>query len=125
MEWRRDGDHRATPAHGDWTAGAVVAVGDACPPNGVTSARRLPVGSIELTLTGVTGALHTRDSDRAIGFELCGESEGICRYAVGHVEGDRVVLRAAAGPSPACAMPGRMTRRSTCSEGRRCGLDRL
>ncbi len=72
----------------------ALAYGDPAPPSGpqIASARRLPDGSIALTFTGVTGALHTRSSDRAIGFELCGETEGSCRYAMGRGEGDRVVL---------------------------------
>ncbi|HEX5184494.1 MAG TPA: sialate O-acetylesterase [Allosphingosinicella sp.] len=71
-----------------------LAYGDPAPPSGpqIASARRLPDGGIALTFTGVTGALHTRSSNRAIGFELCGEAEGSCRYASGRVEGDRVVL---------------------------------
>jgi sialate O-acetylesterase len=80
---------------------AALAYSNPAPPSGpqIAAARRLPDGSIELTFTGVTGALHTRGSDRAIGFELCGEAEGSCRYAVGRVEGDRVVLAGDGGPA--------------------------
>jgi len=73
---------------------AALAYDNPAPPSGprIASARRLPDGSIALTFTGVTGALHTRSSDRAIGFELCGDTEGSCRYAVGLAEGDHVAL---------------------------------
>ncbi|HEX4738777.1 MAG TPA: sialate O-acetylesterase [Allosphingosinicella sp.] len=72
----------------------ALAYANPAPPSGprIEAARRLPDGGIELTFTGLTGALHTRSSDRAIGFELCGETEGSCRYASGRAEGDRVVL---------------------------------
>ncbi|HEY1606235.1 MAG TPA: sialate O-acetylesterase [Allosphingosinicella sp.] len=73
---------------------ASLAYGDPAPPSGpqIASARRLSDGGIELTFAGVTSALHTNSSDRAIGFEYCGEAEGTCRYASGRVEGNRVVL---------------------------------
>jgi sialate O-acetylesterase len=73
---------------------AALAYANPAPPSGprIATARRLPDGSIALTFTGITGTLHTRSSNRAIGFELCGEAEGSCRYAIGRVEGDRVVL---------------------------------
>ncbi|MDB5690964.1 MAG: 9-O-acetylesterase [Alphaproteobacteria bacterium] len=73
---------------------ASLAYGNSAPPSGpeIGSARRLPDGGIELLFTGVTGALHTRGSDRAIGFELCGVAEASCRYANGPAEGARVLL---------------------------------
>jgi sialate O-acetylesterase len=52
----------------------------------------MPDGDIVLTFTSVTGALHTNSSDRAIGFELCGETQASCRYAIGRVQGQQVVL---------------------------------
>jgi sialate O-acetylesterase len=73
---------------------AGLAYGNPAPPSGpqIASARRLPDGSIELNLTGITGALHTRSSGIAIGFELCGETQASCRYATARAEGARVIL---------------------------------
>lgn len=73
---------------------AAMAYGNAAPPSGpqIASARRLPDGAVELSFTGVTGALHTRSSDRAIGFELCGAEQASCRYAAARAEGNKVIL---------------------------------
>ncbi|MBN8807834.1 MAG: beta galactosidase jelly roll domain-containing protein [Sphingomonas sp.] len=51
-----------------------------------------PDGGVVLHFTGVTGGLHMRSSDRAIGFELCGAGGKDCRYALGAVTGDDVRL---------------------------------
>lgn len=49
-------------------------------------------GGVTLRFDGVTGALHARGSDRAIGFELCDAAPGTCRYASGSVAGSTVTL---------------------------------
>lgn len=50
-------------------------------------------GTVTLRFAHVTGALHARSSADAIGFELCGEASGSCRWASGRVQGDTVLLR--------------------------------
>jgi sialate O-acetylesterase len=79
---------------------AALAYGDATPPSGprIASARRLRDGAVELTFTGVTGALRTRSSDGAIGFELCGDADASCRYAAARVSGEQVIVAGDAGP---------------------------
>lgn len=64
------------------------------PPSGpqIASVDRDEAGTIILTFAGVTGGLATRSSDTAIGFELCGDQPGSCRYASGRVNGSRVML---------------------------------
>ena len=49
-------------------------------------------GGVTLRFDGVTGALHARGSDRAIGFELCGAAPGSCRYASAVADGTAVTL---------------------------------
>jgi sialate O-acetylesterase len=56
----------------------------------IEAATRTPDGGVVLRFTGVTGALHTRSSDRAIGFELCGDAPASCRYASGITAGSEV-----------------------------------
>jgi len=58
----------------------------------VTTAERAPDGSVVLTFAGAAGGLIARSADTAIGFELCGP-DGVCRYAPGHVAGDKVTLK--------------------------------
>lgn len=72
----------------------VLAYGVREPASGpeLTSATALPDGGVQLRFAGVTGGLHTRSSDRAIGFELCGADQASCRYALGTVSGDTVLL---------------------------------
>lgn len=60
----------------------------------IASATRTATGDVALDFTGVTGALATRSSDRAIGFELCGAGAGSCRFAAARLDGRRVVLAA-------------------------------
>lgn len=68
--------------------------GDAIAPSGpaIADARLSADGGVTLRFTGVTGALHPRGSDQAIGFELCGDGTGTCRYAAGRVAGASVTL---------------------------------
>lgn len=47
---------------------------------------------ILLRFTGVSGALRTSSSDRAIGFELCGAAAGSCRFASARAAGSDVVV---------------------------------
>lgn len=49
-------------------------------------------GGVVVEFTGLTGGLHTRSSAQAIGFELCGEALGTCRFVPGRVDGTRVLL---------------------------------
>jgi len=66
---------------------AIAASGPA-----IADARGTADGGAVLRFGGVTGALHARGSDQAIGFELCGAGVGSCRYAAGRVAGATVTL---------------------------------
>jgi sialate O-acetylesterase len=68
--------------------------GEAIAPSGpaIADARRSADGGVTLRFSGVTGALHPRGSNQAIGFELCGAAIGTCRYAAGRVAGAEVTL---------------------------------
>lgn len=74
--------------------------GDPIAPAGpaIADARETPAGSVALRFDGVTGTLHARSADRAIGFELCDAAPGTCRYASGLVEGNHVILPADGRP---------------------------
>src|SRR5262249_39178144 len=52
------------------------------------------VSGFTVTFDGVTGALVTRGSNQAIGFELCGAAQDSCRFAAAHVEGNAVTITA-------------------------------
>ncbi|MES2021149.1 MAG: sialate O-acetylesterase [Pseudomonadota bacterium] len=56
------------------------------------AATRDAAGTVTVTFTGVTGALHSRSADYATGFELCGADAGSCRYARATVAGNQVSL---------------------------------
>lgn len=58
----------------------------------ILSATSGSAGTISLRFAGVTGGLHLRSGDVAIGFELCGTQPGSCRYASARLDGDRLVL---------------------------------
>ncbi|ESQ82269.1 hypothetical protein AEAC466_18150 [Asticcacaulis sp. AC466] len=77
----------------------ALAYGATLPPSGprIASAR-LDGGDVVLHFTDVTGALHTRSSAVAIGFELCGEAPGTCRYASATAEGATVHLKGDVNP---------------------------
>jgi sialate O-acetylesterase len=64
----------------------------------IHGAARMPDGGVALRFSGVTGALHARGAPVAIGFELCGDGAGSCRFAVGQVHADGVVLRSDGSP---------------------------
>ncbi len=68
--------------------------GETIAPSGpaIADARRSADGGVTLRFDGVTGALHARGSNQAIGFELCGAGVGTCRYAAGQVAGAEVTL---------------------------------
>lgn len=51
-----------------------------------------PDGGAVVQFDGVAGALHTRSSAQAIGFEICGDGKGSCRFVTGKVDAMRVVL---------------------------------
>ncbi len=80
-----------------------VVYGQAVAPSGPVplSATREADGVV-VTFEDVEGHLVTYSSDRAIGFELCGEGKGSCRYTTGRVASNRVALAPVEGhPSPA------------------------
>lgn len=58
----------------------------------IASAARTPDGGLTLRFADVTGALATRGSDQAIGFELCGAATGSCRYAPARASGSEVAI---------------------------------
>jgi sialate O-acetylesterase len=62
----------------------------------VVSVERAADGGVVLTFAGAAKGLVARSADTAIGFELCG-AEGACRYAPGHVAGDKVTLKGDGG----------------------------
>ena len=70
----------------------AVAYGETVAPSGprIGSAARDANGGVTLTFKDVSGALAARGGAVAIGFELCGA--GVCRYANGRAQGDKVVL---------------------------------
>jgi sialate O-acetylesterase len=57
----------------------------------VVRARRTPQGVV-LEFRGVTGRLNSWSGNRAIAFELCGETQESCRFADAFVEGTTVRL---------------------------------
>lgn len=63
----------------------------------IVSASRDAKG-IVLRFADVTGSLATRSSGSAIGFELCGNEAGSCRYADARAGGDSVTLAADGRP---------------------------
>jgi sialate O-acetylesterase len=72
----------------------AVAYGEAVSRTGPQAERVTATGDggAIVEFTGLTGALRTRSSAQAIGFELCGEGENSCRFAPGRVDGTRIVL---------------------------------
>jgi len=72
----------------------ALAYGDTASPSGPQAATATPTpdGGVTVSFTGVTGALATRSSPAAIGFELCGRDPGSCRYTAATAAGDRVAL---------------------------------
>ena len=71
----------------------AVAYGASAPASGPRiAAAKLAGNDVIVQFTDVTGALHTRSSAVAIGFELCGEAPQTCRYTSGVAEGAAVRL---------------------------------
>lgn len=64
----------------------------------IAAASRDAGGGVTLTFTGVTGGLAPRASVSAIGFELCGQTQESCRFALGRAEGARVMLAGDGAP---------------------------
>ncbi len=75
-----------------------VAYGEAITPSGpeAVSARRSG-DSIAVQFKNVDGALLTYNADQAIGFELCGEESGSCRFVPAAVQGSSVTMPAGTG----------------------------
>jgi len=78
----------------------AMAYGDAAAPSGprIASAARTPAGGVTLHFADVTGTLETRGSAQAIGFELCGDAPGSCRYAAARASGNTVSIAGNGGP---------------------------
>jgi sialate O-acetylesterase len=47
---------------------------------------------VTVSFADVTGALVAHSGATAIGFELCGDAAGTCRYATARAAGNQVVL---------------------------------
>jgi sialate O-acetylesterase len=74
-----------------------VVYGEQIAPSGpvALSARRNGT-NVAVTFGDVADHLITYSADEPIGFELCAQAAGSCRYARARIEGDRVLLDAAA-----------------------------
>jgi sialate O-acetylesterase len=72
----------------------AVAYGEVVPRTGPQAERATAMadGGVAVAFTGLTGRLHSRSAAQAIGFELCSEAAGSCRFVPGRVEGKRVLL---------------------------------
>ncbi|MDR7191380.1 sialate O-acetylesterase [Luteimonas terrae] len=57
-------------------------------------------GDVVLTFADVEGGLFVHGAAGPVGFELCGAGADSCRFVDARVEGNRVRLRADAGPTP-------------------------
>ena len=78
-------------------AARSVVYGQALPASGpvpVSATRRGE--SIVVRFRDISQALVVHGADGPVGFELCGEAAGSCRYATGELVGQEVVLRPAA-----------------------------
>lgn len=58
----------------------------------IAAAERMADGGVTLRFADVTGALETRGSAQAIGFELCADAPGSCRYAVARATGSQISI---------------------------------
>jgi sialate O-acetylesterase len=67
--------------------------GEAIAPSGpvAVSARR-EAGKVVVSFNDVTGRLVTYSSSHAIGFELCGQAQSSCWFAVASIDSNRAVL---------------------------------
>jgi sialate O-acetylesterase len=72
----------------------AVAYGEVVPRTGPQAERATAMadGGVAVAFTGLTGRLHSRSAAQAIGFELCSEAAGSCRFVPGRVEGNRALL---------------------------------
>lgn len=72
----------------------AVAYGEGISRTGPQAARVTATadGGAVIDFVGLSGGLHTRSAAQAIGFELCGQAAGSCRFATGRIEGVRVIL---------------------------------
>ena len=77
-------------------------------------------GGYRIAFHGVTGALRTWSGDRALAFELCGETQDSCRFADARAEGSGSGSPTTAVPPPASAMPGPTARSPISTTRRRC-----
>lgn len=79
----------------------AIAYGASDPPSGpaISAAEHTTDGNVRLTFGGVTGALSVRSSANAIGFELCGQQPGSCRFTAGRVSDDTVMLQGDGKPA--------------------------
>lgn len=77
-----------------------IAYGEPVSPSGpeAASARRVD-DRIEVAFENVEGALIAYSAGRPIGFELCGDAPGSCRFVQASIEGTKVVVDPAGGPA--------------------------
>jgi sialate O-acetylesterase len=80
-----------------------VVYGEALAPSGPEAASATPTptaGQITVRFSDVEGRLVAYSHDSPIGFELCAEVQGSCRYADARIDGSRVLLTIPDGLSP-------------------------
>jgi sialate O-acetylesterase len=78
-----------------------VVYGEALSPSGPVALSAAPAaGRIDVDFSDVEGRLVAYSHDSPIGFELCADAQGSCRFADAHIDGSRVVLSIPDGLSP-------------------------
>lgn len=78
-----------------------VVYGQALAPSGpVAGTAKRAGGAVVLPFAQVEQGLVAYSAARPIGFELCGDAAGSCRYAEARIDGARVVLDVPAGAEP-------------------------
>jgi sialate O-acetylesterase len=83
------------------TAARHVIFGASAPASGPAPlAATRGAGEIEVQFRDVTGELLTYSHATPIGFELCGDAAGSCRFAAAQIEGSRVLLPIPPGAAP-------------------------
>ena len=76
-----------------------VVYGEAIAPSGPVAARATRVGDkVVVDFRDVDGALVAYSHESPIGFELCGEGPGSCKFADAHLDGAKVELSEEGGP---------------------------
>jgi len=75
---------------------AMAALGQPMP---MPQAARLEGDTVTVRFTGVEGGLHVWSGPHPLGVELCGAAPRSCRYALAHVDGDRLVIPTGGQPA--------------------------